>query len=116
MPPRRSPTLTPITFHLLLSLTREPMHGYGLKHDVEERTGGGLRVTPGTLYAGLQRMEREGLIRETKAPVSRAEEAGTRWRFYAITPVGRRRLEEEVARLERDVRAARALLPRAEGA
>ena len=103
--------LTPATFQILLSLTRGPLHGYGMKRDVEERTEGRVRLGAGTLYAGLQRMEGDGLIRESEPPVGMEEEAGTRWRFYAMTPLGRRVLRAEVHRLEEDLAAARALIP-----
>lgn len=108
--------LTPVTFQVLLSLLRGPMHGYGIKRDVEDRTDGGVRLGAGTLYTRLQRMEEDGLIRETDAPERLEEEAGSRWRFYAVTPLGRRALEAEVRRLEADVAAARALMTRERGA
>ncbi len=102
--------LTPTTFQLLVSLVRSPAHGYGLKRDIEERTEGAMRLGAGTLYTGLQRMEREGLIRETQAPADLEEEASSRWRFYAVTELGRRVLEAELQRLEADVRHARVAL------
>ena len=108
--------LSPVTFQILVSLVKETLHGYGLKHDVEERTGGRVRLTAGTLYAGLQRMERDGLIRGTGAPPGRAEEAGTRWRFYEPTALGRSVLEAELRRMEEDLQVARSLLPRPRGA
>ena len=114
--PRQLRPLTPVTFQILVSLTKETMHGYGLKHDVEERTDGRIRITAGTLYAGLQRMERDGLIRETEPPAGRADEAGTRWRFYAVTALGRGVLEAELRQMEEDLEAARSLLPRPRGA
>jgi DNA-binding PadR family transcriptional regulator len=105
--------LTPATFHILLSLAQEPAHGYHVKRIVEERTDGAVQLGAGTLYAGIRRMVNDGLIEETDAPADAGEvEPGSRWRFYTITRVGREVLEREIARLEADLRAARAVVPR----
>ena len=103
--------LTPATFHILLSVAQGPAHGYRIKRVVEERTNGAVRLGAGTLYAGISRMVRDGLIEETEPP----EDAGTpepssRWRFYGITDVGSDVLKREIARLEADLRAARAVV------
>ena len=105
--------LTPATFHILLSVARGPAHGYRIKRAVEERTDGAVRLGAGTLYAGIGRMVRDGLIEETEPP----ENAGTvepssRWRFYEITDIGSDTLEREIARLEADLQAARAVVRR----
>jgi DNA-binding PadR family transcriptional regulator len=104
------------TFHILLTLTHKPAHGYHIKRIVEERTGGAVLLGAGTLYAGIQRMMKEGLIAETDAPHDADDEPGTRWRFYKITRLGREVLKAEIARLESDLKAARALVrgPRAQ--
>ncbi|MGD2070294.1 MAG: helix-turn-helix transcriptional regulator [Gemmatimonadota bacterium] len=102
--------LTPATLQLLSSLVRDPGHGYGLKREIEERTGGRVRLGAGTLYTALQRMERDGLIRETATPPQMEDEASSRWRFYEATELGRRVLEAELGRLEADVRLARGAL------
>lgn len=104
--------LTPATFHILLSVAREPAHGYAIKRMVEERTEGAVLLGAGTLYAGLQRMTGEGLIEETDAPAGVEAEAGSRWRFYRITRQGREVLEAEVARLEADLEVARGIVRR----
>ncbi len=105
-PPR---PLTPVTFHILLSLAQEVAHGYQIKRVVEERTSGAVRLGAGTLYAALRRMTEDGLIEETEPPEDSLDvEPGERWRFYAITAEGREALEAEIARLESDLEAARA--------
>jgi DNA-binding PadR family transcriptional regulator len=101
--------LTPATFHILLTLAPGPMHGYAVKREVEERTGGVVRLGAGTLYAGIQRMERDGLIEETDAPDAGDVEPSARWRFYRLTPLGNDVLRAERARLERDLEYARSL-------
>jgi len=100
--------LTPATFHILLALATGPMHGYAIKRLVEDRTGSVVRLGAGTLYAGIQRMERDGLIAETEATTGEAESTA-RWRFYQLTALGRDVLRAERARLERDLEYARSL-------
>jgi DNA-binding PadR family transcriptional regulator len=85
------------------------MHGYAVKREVEERTGGVVRLGAGTLYAGIQRMERDGLIEETDAPDAGDVEPSARWRVYRLTPLGNDVLRAERARLERDLEYARSL-------
>lgn len=105
--------LTPATFHILLSLADEVAHGYRVKRMVEDRTNGAVRLGAGTLYAGLQRMMKEGLIREADPTADAGDaEPGPRWRFYAITQRGRAALRAEVARLEADLEAARTVMHR----
>lgn len=111
----RGPTrpLTPVTFHILLSLARDVAHGYHIKRMVEDRTNGAVRLGAGTLYAGIRRMTEDGLIEETDPPQEGGDlEPGSRWRFYTITPHGREVLEAEIARLESDLEAARAVMRR----
>ena len=105
--------LTPATFHILLSVTHGPAHGYAIKRMIEARTDGAVVLGAGTLYAGIQRMTRDGLIEETDPPEDAGDvEPGARWRFYGITPRGREVLRAEIARLESDLRAARAIVRR----
>jgi len=104
--------LTPATFHILATIAPGAMHGYAIKREVEDRTDGVVRLGAGTLYAGIQRMEREGLLRESPPPEESSQEAGSRWRFYEITDLGRDVLELEVARLESDLGRVRARIPR----
>ena len=104
--------LTPATFHILLSVAREPAHGYRIKRVVEERTDGAVQLGAGTLYAGINRMVRDGLIEETEPPDDAALEPSSRWRFYGITDVGSDVLKREITRLEADLRAARAVVSR----
>lgn len=98
-------------FHILLTLVDGPVHGYRVRREVEARTGGAIVLAAGTLYETLGRLERDGLIAETSAPELPDGEANARWRFYELTPLGRAQLTHEVARLEADVRIARAKVP-----
>ncbi len=105
--------LTPATFHILLSLTQEAAHGYHIKRMVEERTNGAVLLGAGTLYAGIRRMTNDGLITEIDPPEGVGDdEPGPPRRFYTITPQGTAVLEAEIARLESDLEAARAVIRR----
>ena len=108
-PPRVE--LTPIGFEVLLSLAGGPLHGYGIKLDIEERTAGELSLGSGTLYQAIQRLEREGLIAEARD--SRARPDARRGRTYRLEPLGRLSLTHHLERLSRAVEYARArkLLP-----
>jgi DNA-binding PadR family transcriptional regulator len=110
---KRPAPLTPATFHILLSLTQEVAHGYHIKRMVEQRTDGAVQLGAGTLYTAIRRMLNDGLIKETDAPVDRGDvEPGARWRFYKITRHGRAVLKGELARLEAELAAARAIVAR----
>ena len=61
-------------------LAERPMHGYEMISELEQRTGGAWRPSPGSIYPTLQLLEDEGLI------VS--EETGGRKRF-TLTDAGR---------------------------
>mgnify|MGYP001815549250 CR=1 FL=1 len=103
----RAIPLRPAHFHILLSLVDGPVHAYGVRHAVEERTGGRILLAAGTLYETFQRMGRDGWVEETDPPGELEGPVSSRWRFYEITSFGRRILEAEVARLEADLAVAR---------
>jgi DNA-binding PadR family transcriptional regulator len=101
--------LTPAAFHVLLALADGPKHGYLIMKDVEDRTGGEVRLGTGTLYGLVKRFLDDELIVELPA-----EDVGNeRRRPYKLTPFGRQVARAEAARLEQLVSAARSarLLP-----
>ena len=49
--------LPPATFHILLALSDGERHGYAIIQEVEARTDGALRLSAGTLYRSIARME-----------------------------------------------------------
>jgi DNA-binding PadR family transcriptional regulator len=72
MPPRprtelRRPLSLPV-IHILLALADGARHGYAIKQEVEERSGGEVGLGPGTLYEAVQRLEDAGFIEETAPP------------------------------------------------
>jgi DNA-binding PadR family transcriptional regulator len=104
--PRSLLPLTPVVLHILLALAEGERHGYAIAQEVEEATGGQLRMGPGTLYGSIQRMLAASLIED--APHRRREsDDDERRRYYRIKPHGRRLMELELERLVDVVRLAR---------
>ena len=105
--------LPPATFHILVALADEDRHGYAVIKDVAARTGGRLRLSPGTLYRSIDRMVQQGLIREINSRPAR-EMDDQRRRYYRITPFGREVALAESRRLTQmlDLARARGLAPR----
>jgi DNA-binding PadR family transcriptional regulator len=64
---------------LLALLTERPMHGYEMIQEIDQRTGGAWRPSPGSVYPTLQMLEDEGLIAST------ADEGRKR---FALTEAG----------------------------
>ena len=65
---------------VLSLLAEKPMHGYQIIQQIEERSGGSWKPSPGSVYPTLQLLADEGLIK--------AEEAGGR-KTYSLTEEGR---------------------------
>ena len=65
---------------VLALLAEKPMHGYQIIHEIEERSGGAWKPSPGSVYPTLQLLADEGLIG--------AEEADGR-KTYSLTAEGR---------------------------
>ena len=106
--------LKPNWFHVLLSLSGQEQHGYGIMQEVLERTDGKVRLWPATLYGTLKRLIDEELIEESADRPS-PEEDDARRRYYRLTALGRRVLAAESERLEdlvRVIRAKRRMVPR----
>lgn len=99
--------LTARTLQMLLALVDGPLHGYGIKQSVEQRTDGAVTLGSGTLYEGVARLVDSGWIEEVPAPPDEPPSGGPPRRFYAITPEGRRAVTDEVRRLDAVVRFAR---------
>ena len=108
MSPDMPEALTPAVFHVLLALAGGERHGYGIMKDVLEQSDGRTRLGPGTMYGTLQRLIETGWVVEAPRAGPRLV-AGRARRYYRLTSGGRRALEEDIARLEALLRAARAV-------
>jgi len=105
--PRRPESLLPLppaTFDILLTLADGEQHGYAIMKAVADRTGGAVRLGPGTLYGALKRLLATGVVEE----IDRRDQDGddTR-RHYRLTRFGRDVARAEAQRLARTVKAAR---------
>ncbi|MGL6107992.1 PadR family transcriptional regulator [Romboutsia sp.] len=83
--------LTEATYYILLSMV-EPIHGYKLMQNVEEMTGGAVKLGPGTLYGATSKLVKDGVIEQ----VDSSEE---RRKSYKLTSLGREILKLEYKRL-----------------
>jgi DNA-binding PadR family transcriptional regulator len=84
------------TFLILTALAAGSQHGYGIIVDVENISGGRVRLRAGTLYTALERLRGDKLIE-----VDREEIVDSRLRrYYRLTPVGEAQLAIEAARLQ----------------
>lgn len=94
------------TYFILLALHRHPMHGYAIASQVEELSDSRVKLTAGTLYGALDRLEKEGHIE-----VDREEEVkGRRRRYYRITEQGEHATQAEALRMRQALDAATPLL------
>jgi DNA-binding PadR family transcriptional regulator len=87
--------MTEAMYYVLLALMN-PSHGYRLMKEIEDVSGGRMRMGPGTLYGVLTRMSKDGLIV--------LDEDDGRRKVYRITPAGREALGGEYRRLRDMVR------------
>ncbi len=66
----------------LLLLEEEPRNGYQLMQEIEERSGGAWRPSPGSIYPALSQLGDEGLVRSDEAAGRRAFELTDEGRAY----------------------------------
>ncbi len=98
--------LTPAVFNILLALADGEKHGYAIMLEVEENTLGEVKMGPGTLYGSIKRMLAAGLITESgERPDPESDDQ--RRRYYRLSGVGQRALQEEASHLARQVAVAK---------
>ena len=98
--------LTPAIAQILLALADADRHGYGIMQEIVRLTDGVVRMGPGTLYGTIKRLLAAKLIVDTDDRPSAADDDERR-RYYRITPLGRRVLAAESARMATLLGAAR---------
>jgi DNA-binding PadR family transcriptional regulator len=76
-----------LRFVVLALIAEQPRHGYDLIRELEERTGGAYRPSPGVIYPTLSLLEDEGFVHPATAEGGR--------KLYEITEAGREALEKE---------------------
>ncbi len=99
--------LKPVELQLLLALSEQELHGYGLVQHIDQQTDGVIRLEPGNLYRVIKRLLADGLVAESESrPVPELGEE--RRRYYRITPIGSRVLAAELKRLRSLLASAKA--------
>ncbi len=98
--------LTPAVLHILLALSIEERHGYGIMKQVESDSQGKVKMGPGTLYGSLGRMTEAGLIRESDKKVD-PELDDERRVYYRIAALGQAALAAELERYREVVAVAK---------
>lgn len=74
-----------------------PIHGYGIARRLQQMSGDVLQVQQGSLYPALHRLEKRRCLRAEWAPSDTGREA----RFYSLTHLGRKQLNEQRANWDR---------------
>ena len=72
---------------VLAVLTEAPGHGYDVMQNLEDKTGGAWRPSPGSVYPTLQLLEDEGLVISTERDGKRV---------FEITDAGRAEAAERI--------------------
>lgn len=83
-------TLTPQMFYILLALN-QPRHGYDIMAEVARMTNNEIKIGAGTLYSLLSRFQNDGYIEL----ISEHD----RKKIYQITNIGKRKLQDEVRKI-----------------
>ncbi len=95
-------------WHVLMALSQDPLHGYGIMKAVERDSAGKVSAEIGSLYRVLDRLLDEGLVEEVEAPGDApADTRGRPRRYYGLTAEGREALRAEAARLQDALALAR---------
>jgi transcriptional regulator len=88
------------TLDLMVLKTLEsmgPLHGYGIARRIEQVSGNALTLNQGTIYPALLRLEQRGWIKSAWG----TSETRRRAKFYSLSRIGRKQIEEETENWER---------------
>ena len=97
------PDLLPGTLDMLIlkTLTRGPMHGYGIALSIKRSSDDVLTVEEGSLYPALQRL----LLQNWVKAEWKMTDTNRRARFYTLTPAGRKQLGVELSEFQQMIAA-----------
>jgi DNA-binding PadR family transcriptional regulator len=107
MPKRKLDPLPAAAFQIMLALSDGELHGYAIMREVEEQSGGRLRLGPGTLYGSIQALLEGKLIEEVDR-LGDTDERRERRRYYRLTAAGRKCTRSEAEKMADVLRVARA--------
>jgi PadR family transcriptional regulator PadR len=82
---------------VLKILALQPLNGWAISQRLKQISGNVLQVSDGSLYPALHKLEQEGWISAEWKP----SENNRRAKFYSLTRLGRRQLENEAANWDR---------------
>lgn len=89
-------------FHILVSLARGPLHGYGIAEEISSITNGESRPRPGSLYHALDKLVEQDLVAADREEVV----DGRLRRYYRLTEHGTKTLTQEAIRRQRAAEVA----------
>ena len=89
----KPPDLVQGTLDLLLLkiLALEPLNGFAISRRLKQVSGDVLQVSDGSLYPALHKLQEEGLI----TAEWKASENNRRAKYYSLTRLGRKQLDQE---------------------
>src|SRR5258707_15350203 len=76
---------------ILQTISREPLHGWGIAKRIQSLSDDVLAVGQGSLYPALHRLEQQGWIGATW----KESDLGRAAKFYALTKEGKKQLDRE---------------------
>ncbi len=82
---------------ILKAVSLEPLHGVGVARRIEQVTRGAFKVSFGSLFPALHRMEERGWL----SAEWRQSEHNRRAKFYRLTRTGRKQLQVETENWQR---------------
>ena len=97
---------------ILRTLAFGPAHGHQITRHIEQTTDALLRVDHGSLYPALHRLVRNGWI---EARWEKPKYRNREFKFYRLTPAGRRQLRAEESRWDQLVQAIARVMKPVEG-
>lgn len=102
------------TLQVLLALAQGDTHGYGVLKRIRANTDDRVHMGVSTLYAVIQRLERDGLIEQSVPDIDPALDDERRT-YYRLTERGREACEAELQRMEAIVARTKPLRPKLGG-
>src|SRR5215218_10024159 len=101
MPISRDPEsfipLRPVEVLVLTMLAGGDRHGYAIRQEIIDHTGGRIELEAGNLYRYIRRLEESELIEQSPRRLAASEDP--RRVYYRMTPFGRRVLVAEMQRM-----------------
>ena len=76
---------------ILKAIALEPQHGWAISERIQQISNDALKVTQGSLYPALHRLERRGWIKAAWD----ISDNNRRAKYYELTKKGRRQLDEQ---------------------